>query len=929
MSADARLTVVERDPTGQYGRYDVELGKGAYKTVYKGFDKKNAIEVAWNKLSLSRLSEAELSKVSQEVELLRGLKHKNIIACFASWETTNKSGHKTIHFITELVMSGSLKEYLQRSEGVQLKVVRRWCLNILEAISYLHSRDPPIMHRDIKCDNIFINGHVGEVKIGDLGLSGIRKTDKANTVIGTPEFMAPELYEEEYTEKVDVYAFGMCVLEMITMEYPYSECQNPAQIFKKVFSGTPPRALEKISDGDFKNVIRRCLKKEKDRPSAADLLEDPLFRDWEKDESGRENVDLLLGENSIANGVGESLDETTGENGPVYHHAEVLNRDVLMTVPSSSQSVEPSLLPPVEQGEVRISVHIPIDGTIKKIEFGYDPTSDSAAQLADELVEEFQLDPDLHVEAIRNEIEGQVRMRKSNIGNGKPAANGTSHQANGIVSPSNSVSPTSSKAQSSTTSKAQSQTASASESEAPSPEKQSSQSGRMVRRSSESGSADGPPQVVVVRTESSSKSAPASKGDQGEIIRRDSIPLSNGSLRMMMNEHGSAKQPNGKKPFNQKSFAENMALLDYSAKGRAEKVRQKLTAGVPATYADYDKRTALHLAATEGHVEVVRLLLDFGAEVDAADRWGATPIQDAKKNGRKEVLEVFRESGALGEEDEEEEDGVGGPDVMAGRELLEFCYRGDLEMVKERVVAGANVNYADYDQRTPLHLAASEGNTEVAEFLLLNGADFSLRDRYGRTPVEDARKNGHRDLLSVLERYGARSSAALIAGPNPDVGLTLIAEASKGNAEAVVRLLQGGASAKYSDYDKRTPLHLAVGEGHLDIVRTLLSRGADPLACDRFGNSPIDEAAKNGNGEIRKALETAVKAMADTKSNNMSGTTTPSVRDPSPLGSPPGSVLMTPPPTPLDGVEDKKKVENLAAEAALVLDQSETDKTAA
>lgn len=48
--------------------------------------------------------------------------------------------------------------------------------------------------------------------------------------------MAPELYEEEYNELVDIYSFGMCLLEMVSMEYPYSECRNPAQIYKKVTS---------------------------------------------------------------------------------------------------------------------------------------------------------------------------------------------------------------------------------------------------------------------------------------------------------------------------------------------------------------------------------------------------------------------------------------------------------------------------------------------------------------------------------------------------------------------------------------------------------------------------------------------------------------------------------------------------------------------
>lgn len=55
-------------------------------------------------------------------------------------------------------------------------------------------------------------------------------------LLGTPEFMAPELYEEEYNELVDIYSFGMCMIELFTSEFPYSECTNPAQIYKKVTS---------------------------------------------------------------------------------------------------------------------------------------------------------------------------------------------------------------------------------------------------------------------------------------------------------------------------------------------------------------------------------------------------------------------------------------------------------------------------------------------------------------------------------------------------------------------------------------------------------------------------------------------------------------------------------------------------------------------
>lgn len=61
--------------------------------------------------------------------------------------------------------------------------------------------------------------------------------------------MAPEMYEEKYDEAVDVYAFGMCILEMATSEYPYSECQNAAQIYRKVTSVSKNRRRDGVSCG--------------------------------------------------------------------------------------------------------------------------------------------------------------------------------------------------------------------------------------------------------------------------------------------------------------------------------------------------------------------------------------------------------------------------------------------------------------------------------------------------------------------------------------------------------------------------------------------------------------------------------------------------------------------------------------------------------
>lgn len=116
------------------------------------------------------------------------------------------------------------------------------------------------------------------MKIGDLGLAAIVGKDHlAHSLLGTPEYMAPELYEEDYTEMVDIYSFGMCLLEMVTMEIPYIECDNIAKIYKKVTSGVKPLSMNKVTDPEVRAFIDKCIARPRARPSASELLNDPFF----------------------------------------------------------------------------------------------------------------------------------------------------------------------------------------------------------------------------------------------------------------------------------------------------------------------------------------------------------------------------------------------------------------------------------------------------------------------------------------------------------------------------------------------------------------------------------------------------------------------------------------------------------------------------
>ena len=84
------------------------------------------------------------------------------------------------HIIYEML----LFRYRKKHKNVDLKAIKNWAKQILRGLHYLHSHNPPIIHRDLKCDNIFVNGNNGEVKIGDLGLAIVMQQPTARSVIG-------------------------------------------------------------------------------------------------------------------------------------------------------------------------------------------------------------------------------------------------------------------------------------------------------------------------------------------------------------------------------------------------------------------------------------------------------------------------------------------------------------------------------------------------------------------------------------------------------------------------------------------------------------------------------------------------------------------------------------------------------------------------
>ncbi|KAG6492959.1 hypothetical protein ZIOFF_047930 [Zingiber officinale] len=354
----------EADPTGRYLRYNEILGRGAFKTVYKAFDEIDGIEVAWNQVRIDQVLESpfDLEHLYSEVYLLK---------------------------------------YRQKYRRVDLRAIKSWARQILQGLVYLHGHEPPILHRDLKCDNIFVNGNNGEVKIGDLGLAIVMQQPTARSVIGTPEFMAPELYEEEYNELVDIYSFGMCILEMITLEYPYSECKNQAQIYKKVISGVKPASLAKVTDPQVRQFIEKCLVSASDRLPAKELLKDPFLCDDTSKEPLRTHVHALNG---------------------MLNATNLPSRPLSVDVNSNLTAVTPKLelvktnrnnefkLKGEKSNDASISLRLRIantHGRAQNIHFPFDLNSDTPHAVAAEMVEQLDL-ADYDVAFIANFIDSLI-----------------------------------------------------------------------------------------------------------------------------------------------------------------------------------------------------------------------------------------------------------------------------------------------------------------------------------------------------------------------------------------------------------------------------------------------------------------------------------------------------------------------------------------
>ncbi|XP_050102651.1 potassium channel SKOR-like isoform X3 [Malus sylvestris] len=165
--------------------------------------------------------------------------------------------------------------------------------------------------------------------------------------------------------------------------------------------------------------------------------------------------------------------------------------------------------------------------------------------------------------------------------------------------------------------------------------------------------------------------------------------------------------------------------------------------GADPNKTDYDGRSPLHLAALKGHEDITLFLILEGVDINIKDNFGNTPLLEAIKNRNDRVSSLLVQQGASLNIDN------------AGSFICTSIAGGDADLLKRLLAYGIDPNSKDYDHRTPLHVAASEGLFIMAKLLLEAGASVFSKDRWGNTPLDEGRMCGNKNLIKLLEEAKA------------------------------------------------------------------------------------------------------------------------------------------------------------------------------
>uniref|UniRef100_A0A4W2FU61 Mitogen-activated protein kinase kinase kinase 19 n=1 Tax=Bos indicus x Bos taurus TaxID=30522 RepID=A0A4W2FU61_BOBOX len=259
------------------------LGKGAYGTVYCGLTSQGQL-IAVKQVALDTSDKLatvkEYQKLQEEVDLLKALKHVNIVAYLGTCLEEN-----ILSIFMEFVPGGSISSIINRFGPLPEMVFCKYTEQILQGVAYLHENC--VVHRDIKGNNVMLMP-TGIIKLIDFGCAkrlawaGLNGThsDMLKSMHGTPYWMAPEVINESgYGRKSDIWSIGCTVFEMATGKPPLASMDRMAAMF---YIGAHRGLMPPLPDCFSENAadfVRACLTRDQhERPSAVQLLKHSFLK---------------------------------------------------------------------------------------------------------------------------------------------------------------------------------------------------------------------------------------------------------------------------------------------------------------------------------------------------------------------------------------------------------------------------------------------------------------------------------------------------------------------------------------------------------------------------------------------------------------------------------------------------------------------------
>lgn len=234
------------------------VGKGAYGSVHKGIHVPTGNTVALKIINLDTADD-DVEAIQREVALLTQLRDApNVTKYYGCYLDGPR-----VWIVMEFAQGGSVRTLMQTSKDGVLEerfvvvIVRE----VLAGLSYLHKS--AIIHRDIKAANILISA-AGKVMLCDFGVSALSAstTSKRNTLMGTPNWMAPEVAQPTpvYDSKADIWSLGIMVYEMVKGAPPHSDLRDAIKVMQLITRVKPPRLVEGDGSRDMRDFVSNCLR---------------------------------------------------------------------------------------------------------------------------------------------------------------------------------------------------------------------------------------------------------------------------------------------------------------------------------------------------------------------------------------------------------------------------------------------------------------------------------------------------------------------------------------------------------------------------------------------------------------------------------------------------------------------------------------------